>query len=49
MGVINTISNFVKESKDVSRKGVPEKELYRLEKNYYESLKIWVNINPPLV
>ena len=44
MKLINTISNVVKEAKDVYEKacdkGVPEKELDRLEKNYYESLKL---------
>ena len=44
MKLIDTISNVVKEAKDVYEKacdkGVPEKELDRLEKNYYESLKL---------
>jgi len=44
MKLINTISNIVTEAKEVYEKacdkGVPEKELNRLEKNYYESLKL---------
>ena len=44
MKLINTISNVVTEAKDAYEKacdkGVPEKELDRLEKNYYESLKL---------
>ena len=44
MKLINTISNVVTEAKNVYEmacdKGVPEKELDRLEKNYYESLKL---------
>jgi hypothetical protein len=44
MKLINTISNVVTEAKEVYEKacdaGVPEKELDRLEKNYYESLKL---------
>lgn len=44
MKLINTISNIVTEAKDAYElacdKGVPEKELDRLEKNYYESLKL---------
>ena len=44
MKLINTISNVVTEAKVVYElacdKGVPEKELDRLEKNYYESLKL---------
>lgn len=44
MKLINTISNVVTEAKDTYEKacdkGVPEKELDRLEKNYYESLKL---------
>lgn len=44
MKLIRTISNIVTESKEryelACEKGVPEKELERLEKNYYESLKI---------
>ena len=44
MKLIDTISNVVTEAKDVYEKacdrGVPEKELDRLEKNYYESLKL---------
>ena len=42
--LIDTISNVVTEAKNVYEmacdKGVPEKELDRLEKNYYESLKL---------
>ena len=52
MKLINTISNVVTEAKDAYEKacdkGVPEKELDRLEKNYYESLKllrIFENLN----
>ena len=44
MKLINTISNVVTEAKNAYEKacdkGVPEKELDRLEKNYYESLKL---------
>jgi hypothetical protein len=44
MKLIRTISNLVTESKkiyeDACEKGVNEKELDRLEKNYYESLKL---------
>ena len=44
MKLIRTISNLVTESKriyeDACEKGVNEKELNRLEKNYYESLKL---------
>ena len=44
MKLIDTISNVVTEAKNVYEtacdKGVPEKELDRLEKNYYESLKL---------
>ena len=44
MKLINTISNIVTEAKEVYEmacdKGVPEKELNRLEKNYYESLRL---------
>ena len=44
MRLIDTISNVVTEAKNVYEtacdKGVPEKELDRLEKNYYESLKL---------
>ena len=44
MKLITTISNIVTEAKEVYEmacdKGVPEKELNRLEKNYYESLKL---------
>ena len=44
MKLINTISNVVTEAKvayeTACDKGVPEKELDRLEKNYYESLKL---------
>jgi hypothetical protein len=44
MKLINTISNVVTEAKDAYERacdrGVPEKELDRLEKNYYESLKL---------
>jgi hypothetical protein len=44
MKLINTISNVVTEAKEAYElacdKGVPEKELDRLEKNYYESLKL---------
>jgi hypothetical protein len=44
MKLINTISNVVTEAKEVYElacdRGVPEKELDRLEKNYYESLKL---------
>ena len=44
MKLIDTISNVVTEAKDAYElacdKGVPEKELDRLEKNYYESLKL---------
>lgn len=44
MKLISTISNIVTESKELYElacdKGVPEKELERLEKNYYESLKL---------
>lgn len=52
MKLINTISNVVTEAKKAYEsacdKGVPEKELNRLEKNYYESLKllrIYENLN----
>lgn len=52
MKLINTISNIVTEAKEAYElacdKGVSEKELKRLEKNYYESLKllrIYENIN----
>ena len=52
MKLINTISNIVTEAKEAydlaCEKGVSEKELERLEKNYYESLKllrIYENIN----
>ena len=52
MKLINTISNIVTEAKEAYElacdKGVSEKELERLEKNYYESLKllrIYENIN----
>ena len=52
MKLINTISNVVTEAKSAYEmacdKGVPEKELDRLEKNYYESLKllrIYENLN----
>ena len=41
---ISTISNIVTEAKEryelACDKGVPEKELEKLEKNYYESLKL---------
>ena len=44
MKLISTISNIVTEAKELydlaCDKGVPEKELDRLEKNYYESLKL---------
>lgn len=44
MKLISTISNIVTEAKEIYElacdKGVPEKELERLEKNYYESLKL---------
>ncbi len=44
MKLISTISNIVTEAKEqyelACDKGVPEKELERLEKNYYESLKL---------
>ena len=44
MKLISTISNIVTEAKEAYElacdKGVPEKELDRLEKNYYESLKL---------
>ena len=44
MKLISTISNIVTEAKELYElacdKGVPEKELERLEKNYYESLKL---------
>jgi len=44
MRLISTISNIVTEAKELYElacdKGVPEKELERLEKNYYESLKL---------
>ena len=44
MKLIDTISNVVTEAKDAYElacdRGVPEKELDRLEKNYYESLKL---------
>lgn len=44
MKLINTISNVVTEAKEAYElacdTGVPEKELDRLEKNYYESLKL---------
>jgi len=44
MKLIDTISNVVTEAKiayeTACDKGVPEKELDRLEKNYYESLKL---------
>jgi hypothetical protein len=44
MKLIKTISNIVKEAEEkyelACDKGVPEKELDRLEKNYYESLKL---------
>jgi hypothetical protein len=44
MKLINTISNVVTEAKvayeTACDRGVPEKELDRLEKNYYESLKL---------
>jgi hypothetical protein len=44
MKLIDTISNVVTEAKEAYElacdKGVPEKELDRLEKNYYESLKL---------
>ena len=52
MKLINTISNVVTEAKEADElacdKGVPEKELDRLEKNYYESLKllrVYENLN----
>lgn len=52
MKLINTISNIVKEAEEkyesACEKGVSEKELERLEKNYYESLKLlklYENIN----
>ena len=44
MKLINTISNVVTEAKEAYElacdKGGPERELDRLEKNYYESLKL---------
>ena len=44
MKLINTISNVVTEANEAydlaCDKGVPERELDRLEKNYYESLKL---------
>jgi len=44
MKLINTISNVVTEAKEAYElacdKGVPERELDRLEKNHYESLKL---------
>jgi len=44
MKLINTISNVVTEAKEAYElacdRGVSEKELDRLEKNYYESLKL---------
>jgi len=44
MKLIDTISNVVTEAKEAYElacdRGVPEKELDRLEKNYYESLKL---------
>ena len=44
MKLISTISNIVTEAKEAYElacdKGVPKKELDRLEKNYYESLKL---------
>jgi ribosome-interacting GTPase 1 len=52
MKLINTISNVVIEAKEAYElacdRGVSEKELDRLEKNYYESLKllrIYENLN----
>jgi hypothetical protein len=55
MKLINTISNVVTEAKSdyemACDRGVPEKELDRLEKNYYESLKllrIYENLNKRL-
>jgi len=44
MKLIKTISNLVEESRkaldEAADKGVPEKELDRLEKNYIASLKL---------
>jgi hypothetical protein len=44
MKLIKTISNLVEESRkaldEAADKGVPEKELDRLEKNYMASLKL---------
>jgi len=44
MKLLKTISKLVSESKEAyeqaCEKGVPEKELERLEKNYNESLKL---------
>jgi hypothetical protein len=44
MKLIDTISNVVTEAKETYElacdRGVSEKELDRLEKNYYESLKL---------
>ena len=44
MKLLKTISKLVSESKDAyevaCEKGVPEKELDRLEKNYHGSLKL---------
>jgi len=44
MKLIDTISNVVTEAKEAYElacdRGVSEKELDRLEKNYYESLKL---------
>jgi hypothetical protein len=44
MKLLKTISKLVSESKEAyevaCEKGVPEKELDRLEKNYNESLKL---------
>ncbi len=44
MKLLNTITKMILESKkaldDASEKGVSEKELDRLEKNYQESLKL---------
>ena len=44
MKLINTFSNVVTEAKNAydlaCDRGVSEKELERLEKNYYESLKL---------
>ena len=49
MKLISTISNIVTEAKELYElacdKGVPEKELERLEKNYQDSLKLMRTFN----